>query len=339
MASPQDNAALSDAVYGGPGNTKAPPGWTMIDQSRVDPGNAGTSNGYYGAAFQNDQTGEIVIANRGSRLSGEGLKQDWGGSDVQIVKQNPNDIPPAFGDANNFAARVRQKNPDAQINYTGHSLGGGEAEVQAASDMHGGRAMTFGAPGTAFAVKPWQAAAAKDRVVNYVLPGDPVPLSGTHIGQTVVLTPAGSTLLKDAAAVGVGLAVGGPLGALIAIAGIAATHMLGNYQAALNNMFGGGGAGGGGMPQARISDMHVCPMVTGVVPHVGGPIALGCFTVLVGELPAARVGDMAVCVGPPDAIAMGSFTVLIGGMPAARLGDMTVHGGNIVLGDFTVLTG
>lgn len=94
-----------------------------------------------------------------------------------------------------------------------------------------------------------------------------------------------------------------------------------------------------GMPAARISDMHVCPMVTGVVPHVGGPIALGHFTTLVVSLPAARVGDMCVCVGPPDVIAKGSATVLIGSMPAARLGDLTAHGGTIVVGAPTVLIG
>jgi len=92
-------------------------------------------------------------------------------------------------------------------------------------------------------------------------------------------------------------------------------------------------------PAARISDMHVCPMVTGIVPHVGGPIAMGCPTVMIGFMPAARVGDMATCVGPPDAIAMGSFTVFIGGMPAARLGDLTVHGGTVVMGCPTVMIG
>lgn len=92
-------------------------------------------------------------------------------------------------------------------------------------------------------------------------------------------------------------------------------------------------------PAARISDMHVCPMVTGVVPHVGGPISMGCPTVMIGMMPAARVGDMAVCVGPPDVIAMGSFTVMIGGMPAARLGDLTVHGGTIVMGFPQVMIG
>ena len=95
-----------------------------------------------------------------------------------------------------------------------------------------------------------------------------------------------------------------------------------------------------GQPAARLTDMHVCPMVTGVVPHVGGPIAApGAPTVLIGGLPAARVGDMAVCVGPPDVIALGSFTVLIGGQPAARMGDLTAHGGTIVLGCPTVLIG
>ena len=93
-------------------------------------------------------------------------------------------------------------------------------------------------------------------------------------------------------------------------------------------------------PAARITDNHVCPLITGVVPHVGGPILPpGQPTVLIGNLPAARVGDMAVCAGPPDTIVLGSMTVLIGGMPAARLGDMCAHGGTIVLGCFTVLIG
>ena len=93
-------------------------------------------------------------------------------------------------------------------------------------------------------------------------------------------------------------------------------------------------------PAARVGDMHVCPMVTGVVPHVGGPILPpGCPTVLIGGQPTARVGDMATCVGPPDVIAMGSTTVLIGGQPGARMGDPTAHGGSIVLGLPTVMIG
>lgn len=93
-------------------------------------------------------------------------------------------------------------------------------------------------------------------------------------------------------------------------------------------------------PAARLTDMHVCPMVTGVVPHVGGPITgPGVPTVLIGGIPAAVVGDILVCTGPPDTIVKGSATVLIGGKPAARIGDMTAHGGNIVLGCFTVIIG
>lgn len=93
-----------------------------------------------------------------------------------------------------------------------------------------------------------------------------------------------------------------------------------------------------GMPAARVGDMHVCPMVTGLVPHVGGPILPpGGIPVLIGGMPAARVSDMCVCVGPPDVIVLGSFTVLIGGMPAARLGSMTAHGGSVVMGCPTVL--
>lgn len=84
--------------------------------------------------------------------------------------------------------------------------------------------------------------------------------------------------------------------------------------------------------------MHVCPMVTVLVPHVGGPILPpGGVTVLIGGLPAARATDLCTCVGPPDVIAMGSTKVLIKGLPAARVLDPTAHGGMIVLGCFTVL--
>lgn len=96
-------------------------------------------------------------------------------------------------------------------------------------------------------------------------------------------------------------------------------------------------------PAARLTDFHQCPMVTpGLppIPHVGGPIAgPGAPTVLIGGLPAAKVGDLLVCVGPPDAIVKGSMTVKIMGMPAARMGDKTAHGGTIMLGLPTVMIG
>lgn len=93
-------------------------------------------------------------------------------------------------------------------------------------------------------------------------------------------------------------------------------------------------------PAARLTDMHVCPMVTGIVPHVGGPVVgPGSPTVLIGGMPAAVMGDMCTCTGPPDTIILGSAGVLIGGKPAARMGDMTTHGGSIILGCFTVLIG
>lgn len=95
-----------------------------------------------------------------------------------------------------------------------------------------------------------------------------------------------------------------------------------------------------GMPASRTTDMHVCPMVTGVVPHVGGPILPPCEpTVLIGSLPAARVTDLCTCVGPPDTIVKGSMTVLTGKKPQARIGDMTAHGGSIIVGYPTVLVG
>ena len=96
-------------------------------------------------------------------------------------------------------------------------------------------------------------------------------------------------------------------------------------------------------PASRLTDMHVCPMVTPgtpPIPHVGGPIVgPGIPTVLIGMMPAATLGDSCVCVGPPDTIVMGSTTVMIGGKPAARLGDPTAHGGKIVVGCPNVMIG
>jgi len=96
-------------------------------------------------------------------------------------------------------------------------------------------------------------------------------------------------------------------------------------------------------PAARVTDMHVCPMVTpGVppIPHVGGPISgPGVPNVMIGSLPASVLGDMCVCVGPPDSVIKGSATVLISSRPAARMGDSTAHGGTIVLGLPTVMIG
>lgn len=96
-------------------------------------------------------------------------------------------------------------------------------------------------------------------------------------------------------------------------------------------------------PAARFMDMHVCPMQTpGIVPvpHVGGPI-LGppVPTVLIGMMPAATINNLCLCTGPPDSIALGSSTVLIGGVPAARMGDLTMHGGTILMGCTNVLIG
>ena len=93
---------------------------------------------------------------------------------------------------------------------------------------------------------------------------------------------------------------------------------------------------------ARHTDFHSCPMQTpGVppIPHVGGPVSQGVPTVLIGGLPAATVGSMCVCVGPPDSIVKGSSSVIIGGMPAARMGDSTAHGGSVVSGLPTVIIG
>lgn len=338
MPSPADDVWFSEAAYRGPGAdySDAPPGWSEVKESDPNP------DGYYGVAFRNGDTGEIVVANRGSRPSYQGLTQDWLGSDPKIAAQGALGVPAAFQRATEFGDQVQAEFPGAPMHFTGHSLGGAEAQVQAAEV--GGTATTFGAPGAAFAVDSDQAKSAANSVTNYVLPGDVIGGTGSHIGKTIMLSPAGATLLKSGIAGGAGLLIGGPLGTLIALVGvIIANHPLGNYEAALaeSSEASPDPASGGGMPAARLTDMHVCPMVTGVVPHVGGPIiGPGAPTVMIGGLPAARIGDMIQCLGPPDVIVKGSTTVIVSGMPQARiLVDNCAHGGVVVTGCFTVLVG
>ncbi len=93
-------------------------------------------------------------------------------------------------------------------------------------------------------------------------------------------------------------------------------------------------------PIATLGSMHVCPMVNGTVPHVGGPVTgPGTPNILVNNKPAAVMGDMCVCTGPPDVIAQGAPSVFFNGVPVVCLGDMTAHGGAITVGEPNVIVG
>ncbi len=211
MATTEDYLALSGAAYGSPGSEdgNAPEGWVKIDQSDVEDGHEGSSHGYYAVAYQNTESGEIVIANRGSRPSLDGLKEDWGETDVAIARQDKDNIPEAFHEGQSFAERVVAEHPGTKITTTGHSLGGAHAQVQAAA--LGLNAVTFGAPGVRFAVSDAAADAAADNIVNYVLPGDFVGASGDHIGRTVPIFPSGTGAATTATMVAAAAAVGGAI--------------------------------------------------------------------------------------------------------------------------------
>ena len=97
---------------------------------------------------------------------------------------------------------------------------------------------------------------------------------------------------------------------------------------------------------ARLTDNPSCNMQSADATHashVGGPVigpgVISVINVLIGGLPAAVIGDNAVCVGAIDTIIAGSTTVLVNGKPAARVGDATAHGGTITAGCVTVLIG
>lgn len=93
-------------------------------------------------------------------------------------------------------------------------------------------------------------------------------------------------------------------------------------------------------PVATIGSIHVCPMCSGSTPHVGGPITgPGSPNILVNNKPAALMGDMCTCVGPPDVIVQGAPNVFFNGVPVVCQGDLTAHGGVITVGEPTVIIG
>lgn len=94
-----------------------------------------------------------------------------------------------------------------------------------------------------------------------------------------------------------------------------------------------------GFPAARLTDLHICPLLNPMVMPTGGPIITASPNVVTMGLPQARVNDICLCTTPPDTIALGSFTVMVNGQPAARLGPLTSNGGVIILGAMTVLIG
>ena len=84
--------------------------------------------------------------------------------------------------------------------------------------------------------------------------------------------------------------------------------------------------------------MHVCPMCSGTVPHVGGPVTgPGAPNILINNKPASVMGDMCVCVGPPDTIVQGEASVFFNGTPAVCIGAMTAHGGSVTIGEPNVM--
>jgi uncharacterized Zn-binding protein involved in type VI secretion len=86
-------------------------------------------------------------------------------------------------------------------------------------------------------------------------------------------------------------------------------------------------------PAARVTDQIVSPATQGAPVPIIPP---GVPTVLIGNLPAATLGDGCGV----DVIIKGSATVLIGGRPAARVTDTTASGGVVIPpGEPTVLIG
>ena len=220
-----DSLFFSDLVYHGPdsqtyydgqlqlyGYDKK--GWTYLTKS--DP----NSNRYFGVAFKNTATGQIIVANRGS-----GSETDWGISLRDIFHQI---VPAAFTDAKNFANSVVINNPGFTVTVTGHSLGGAEGEYQSAELGISGK--VFAAPGVA-----WAAPGKTANIFDYTYQGEPIgrsgiPFPGENMVSLATDGPKQWQHVADSISIGDALASTGAVGIIIASElGSIALHPIDNY--------------------------------------------------------------------------------------------------------------
>ncbi len=202
-------AMLSSAAYASPeeigvcaGDPKdrIPPGWRVLDDTYVNnnKGQGGTDSGFAAISFVNDTTGEVVIAFRGSE--GQPLNfdnnTDWIGPDLAMASASPA-WNPQFSEALAYTQMILDKyGENHSISVTGHSLGGGLAQV--AGQMYGLPGRTYDAPGVDNIVMApefgqWaanhlpdsQAKGIDQDFVNYSVNLSPLGLAGGYMGDVV----------------------------------------------------------------------------------------------------------------------------------------------------------
>ncbi|MHB1677394.1 MAG: lipase family protein [Sulfuriferula sp.] len=229
MATILELAELSAAVYG---DHPIPSGWSVLTSStQINP--AWAIDGYYGVAYQNTTTGEIVIANRGTDLKNFSNLTNLLNleSDVQLALHEATQVQT---DAANFSIAVanlaKATNPNVPIIETGHSLGGSEAQaatvaLTAYAQTHPGfsvSAVTFNSPGIGGYLVP---AGVSYTVQNFYDQGDAIHLAGgNHLGSSTLL-PAGPNTASLALTAPMTVAAG-PTG-IVALLGTALWDVVG----------------------------------------------------------------------------------------------------------------
>ena len=117
MATLLELAQLSAAAYGDPLPTGIPAGSIWIPLEKCDPLFA--KDEYFGQAYQNSITHEIVITNRGTRPSSP--TDLW-----NDLKLSLHVATGAQDDAATYALKIATDYPGHPIIETGHSLGGND---------------------------------------------------------------------------------------------------------------------------------------------------------------------------------------------------------------------
>jgi hypothetical protein len=174
-------------AYGGPANSQLkhdlPGSWTLM-QLHVDPiylDNPVT--GFRAHVYHNEVTKEVVIAFAGSNLAERGDRSAIG---AIIAGFLPLQVDDAVNIYDKVDKHMKSKRIQAQISFTGHSLGGALAQYMAIA-AQGRPAETFGAPGIFHALGKLQGdynPGYPYPVVNHVALSDPIGMSGTHLGTT-----------------------------------------------------------------------------------------------------------------------------------------------------------
>jgi hypothetical protein len=193
------------------------------------------ATGYQGTIYRRVDTGEIVVAHRGTQPPTEDIHDTITDAAMVFARVNPQVrdaealTRQALEYARNYAAKTHS--PVSQVTTTGHSLGGTLAQITAHEfHLHAETFNPYGAVSLGYGLQPGQ-----DDIVNHVMAADPVSAASPQPGQ--VRMYASGQEVRSVHAVGyTNDHAPSPLRAFIEASSPVQTHIVRPAEAAIDNL-------------------------------------------------------------------------------------------------------